>query len=506
MRYIAIFLTLISIFAIHAQTAPPNGMLYQAIARDAAGNLAVRRTIYVQTTVLKTSATGTVMYSDEHKVNSNADAMFTVIVGQGKFLTGAYSKLTDIPWGNDKYFFNLKICVAPTLPGTGWKPSYTDMGTTQFWSVPYSMFSGKSADSLTLTINGTGRRIRLGNYRPIFFSVADNDSVATNEIQTLSRTGGRLMLSLNGGMVTLPDSSATNELQTITRNGGRISLSLNGGTITLPDSSATNELQTISKTGSTVTLSQGGGSFTDDDKQTLSVSGAGSTKTLSISNGNSVQINVNDGDTSSNNEIQSLSRNGGRINLSLGGGTVTLPDSSAWNEIQRLTITNSKGTIILNNGGGTIRLADSSSTNELQTISKTGSTVTLSQGGGSFTDDDKQTLSISGTGATKTLSISSGNSIQFNVGDGDTSATNEIQLLSISSGKGRILLSDGGNIELSDSSSLNELQSITRTGGRIILDQNGGVVTLPDSSATNELQTLSQTGNTITLSLSLIHI
>ena len=143
-----LFFFILGVISLQAQTAPPNGMIYQAVARDGSGNLAVRRTIYVQTTVLKGSATGTVMYADEHKVNSNADAMFTVIVGQGTYLSGAFKKLTDIPWDKDKYFFNLKICVAPTLPGTGWKPSYTDMGTTQFWSVPYALFSGKSADSL----------------------------------------------------------------------------------------------------------------------------------------------------------------------------------------------------------------------------------------------------------------------------------------------------------------------------------------------------------------------
>jgi hypothetical protein len=44
------------------------------------------------------------------------------------------------------------------------------------------------------------------------------------------------------------------------------------------------------------------------------------------------------------------------------------------------------------------------------------------------------------------------------------------------------------------------LQTISRNGGRIVLNQNGGSIALPDSSATNEIQTLSKTGNTISLS------
>jgi hypothetical protein len=132
MNYLKNFLLILSGFYFNysiAQTSTPNGMVYQAVARDGSGNLATKRTIYIQTTVLKGTATGTVMYSDEHKVISNADAMFTIIVGQGKYLSGSHSKLTDIPWDKDKYFFNLKICVAPSLPKWGWTPSYTDMGT-----------------------------------------------------------------------------------------------------------------------------------------------------------------------------------------------------------------------------------------------------------------------------------------------------------------------------------------------------------------------------------------
>jgi hypothetical protein len=293
------------VVSLQAQTAPPNGMIYQAVARDGSGNLAVRRTIYVQTTILKATATGTVMYADEHKVNSNADAMFTVIVGQGTYLSGTFKKLTDIPWDKDKYFFNLKICVAPSIPGTGWKKKFVDIGTTQFWTVPYAMQAGKSSDSLQLIINGNQRQIKLGNYSPVYFTVADGDTLSSNELQTISLNGGRLILSQNGGLLNLPDSSAVNELQNIIRVGGKITLSQGGGSFVLPDSL-------------------------------------------------------------SNNEIQTITRTGGRISLDLGGGQITLPDSSSTNEIQSLKL---KGdSLLLSNsngvdlypvlGAGTVKMKD----------------------------------------------------------------------------------------------------------------------------------------------------
>jgi hypothetical protein len=46
------------------------------------------------------------------------------------------------------------------------------------------------------------------------------------------------------------------------------------------------------------------------------------------------------------------------------------------------------------------------------------------------------------------------------------------------------------------------LQKISRTGGRLILDQNGGTIALPDSSSTNEIQTLSISSGKGRISLS----
>ncbi|MFN9115070.1 MAG: hypothetical protein ACK5XN_33835, partial [Bacteroidota bacterium] len=54
-------------------------------------------------------------------------------------------------------------------------------------------------------------------------------------------------------------SSSTNELQTINLNGGRISLSPNGGVVSLPDSSSTNELQTLILRSDSLLISKGNG-------------------------------------------------------------------------------------------------------------------------------------------------------------------------------------------------------------------------------------------------------
>ena len=485
------------------QNAPPNGFLYQAVVRDANGNLAANRTIYIQIAIKKTTATGTTVYADNYVVQSNADAMFSIVIGQGTNKTGTYSNLLSIPWGSDKFFFNLKLCVAPTLPGTGFTPSYRDMGTTQMWSVPYAMFANKaqsSMDSLTLTSNGNTRKLKLGNYTPIYFNVADQDSSKTNEIQTISRNGGRLLLNLNGGVISLPDSSALNELQTISRTGGRITLNQGGGTISLPDSSATNELQTISKTANTITLSNGGSSVIDSDNQNLLITaGKG---TIQIAGGNNIKL----ADSSAVNELQnlSLSSSGSNRSISISNGNniivnVNDADSSVSNELQTINQSPNKGTVVLSKNGGSIVLPDSSATNEIQTISKTGNTVTLSNGGGNITVTDNQTLSASGAGSTKTISISGGNSVNINVNDGDTSMLNEIQSISQSPNKGTVVLSkNGGSIVLPDSSATNEIQTISKTGNTVSLSNGGGSINLTD--ADNQALSITNSKGTIQIS------
>ena len=142
-------------------------------------------------------------------------------------------------------------------------------------------------------------------------NVDDADASATNELQSISKSGNTVTLSNGGGSFTDEmddaDSDPNNELQTITKSGNVVSLSDMGGSFTDEvddaDADPTNGLQTLSKLGNTVTMSNGGGSFTDE---------------------------VDDADDDPNNEIQKLVNSGGNLSLSLSGVFVPLSDISPW--------------------------------------------------------------------------------------------------------------------------------------------------------------------------------
>ncbi|MEI7589455.1 MAG: hypothetical protein WCJ68_08155, partial [Chitinophagia bacterium] len=134
----------------------PNGILFQAVAKDASGNAAASRTIYATVDIHQKTASGLSVYTETHQVMSNDDGIFTLIVGNGVRTAGA-ANFDNLSWRSEIYFINLKIAIAPSLPTPGWDLSkeYVDMGTSQIWAVPYafSAFKAVIADSAT-TIAG----------------------------------------------------------------------------------------------------------------------------------------------------------------------------------------------------------------------------------------------------------------------------------------------------------------------------------------------------------------
>ena len=81
----------------HSQNANP-GIFFQAIARDNYSNPAKDRTIYVESSIIQSSATGTKVLTELHKTTTDGSGVFSISVGNGTRLSGSASKLSDIEW------------------------------------------------------------------------------------------------------------------------------------------------------------------------------------------------------------------------------------------------------------------------------------------------------------------------------------------------------------------------------------------------------------------------
>ncbi|MBR9833425.1 hypothetical protein GYB57_14865, partial [bacterium] len=211
--------------------------------------------------------------------------------------------------------------------------------------------------------------------------------------------------------------------------------------------------------------------FTDSDNQTLSITATGGT--ISILDGNKIVIP----DSSATNELQNLSINGANDSLLLSDGSgVRLSDiTSGITDSQQLKISADGDTLYLDNSAS-VYLPDSSNTNELQTLSLMSGNVELINADGtvassvSLDDNDadpgNELQAISKSGSTVTLSNGGGTFVDsaltstqvlgFVAADGyiktevDGSVTNELQDLSINGANDSLLLSSGTGVRLSD--------------------------------------------------------
>lgn len=112
-----------------------NGIFFQAVARDNYANPAKDRKIYVQSSIIQSTPTGTKVLIEEHQANTDATGVFSISLGNGARVGGTASSLTSIDWSKGPYYLNLKLAITPIGGNSNWDytKEWVDMGTTSFW-------------------------------------------------------------------------------------------------------------------------------------------------------------------------------------------------------------------------------------------------------------------------------------------------------------------------------------------------------------------------------------
>jgi hypothetical protein len=123
------------------------GIFFQAIARDNYTNPAKDRKIYVQTNIIQSSPTGTIVLIEEHKTNTDAYGIFSIMVGNGERVGGTVTGLSTIDWSKGPYYLNINIAITPVSVGDIWdyRKEWVNLGTTIFGTVPFALFSANTA-------------------------------------------------------------------------------------------------------------------------------------------------------------------------------------------------------------------------------------------------------------------------------------------------------------------------------------------------------------------------
>ena len=122
----------------------PQNLNYQAIVRDASGQVLGSTAVSYRFSIIKGTPSGTAVYVEKHGATTSQLGLVTLAIGNGTDKTGDF---TSIDWGADKYFLRVEIDASG---GT----NYVEMGVTQLLSVPYALHA-KTAETAIDAVNKT---------------------------------------------------------------------------------------------------------------------------------------------------------------------------------------------------------------------------------------------------------------------------------------------------------------------------------------------------------------
>ncbi len=297
---IIVLVTYLFFGALSAQETQKNFINYQGVARNATNEIMAGEDMTIGIALKFGAANSTVLYEENHSITTDANGVFSLLIGNGSATQGNYNNL---PWGSAATFVSVSM-------------NGNEVGTTEMMAVPYAISSGNADDQSAAEVaydNSVSRLSATTAQEAIDELISggrvDADPDPTNEIQTLSFDAALNKISLtDGGEITIPsggtdaDADPENELQLLSFDSATNALSLSdGNTVTIPsggtdaDADPTNELQDISLAGTALTIS--GGSTIDlapivppggTDNQELTFNTA--TKVLAIEDGNTVDL------------------------------------------------------------------------------------------------------------------------------------------------------------------------------------------------------------------------
>jgi hypothetical protein len=144
-----ILLLFVSFFAFSQNS----GINFQGVGRNSTGAVLASQKISLRFSVVQGSETGTVEYVESKEVTTNAQGIFSVVIGDGTQISKT-GNFTDINWKINPKFLRVEMD-----PAGG--SSFAAMGTTRLQSVPFAYYAnGVNADNvdgiLSASKGGTG--------------------------------------------------------------------------------------------------------------------------------------------------------------------------------------------------------------------------------------------------------------------------------------------------------------------------------------------------------------
>ena len=192
---------LIVVCSLSTNAQAPNSFKYQAIARNASGEVMADEQLNITIKIIEGSIDGPAIYMETHTDTSNAFGLFSIDIGSGN----TANDFGSIDWANNSYFFEVSV-------------NGQFMGINQLLSVPYALhantaneedpvFGSSVAKDITSEDVSNWNDANLwGNHAEAGYisDPDDADADPANEIQIISISNDTIYLS-DGGFVKLPE-------------------------------------------------------------------------------------------------------------------------------------------------------------------------------------------------------------------------------------------------------------------------------------------------------------
>jgi len=142
--FTTLFITFLALAAI-AQSVP-QGMKYQAVARDHQGQILADQEINLRIDLVLDGKAKDKVYTETHQVTTNELGLFAITIGQGRQISGDF---TEVPWSENEIWMQIG------LDESG-KGQYETISSSRLLAVPYAFHAG-SAEKLAGSEEGGTR-------------------------------------------------------------------------------------------------------------------------------------------------------------------------------------------------------------------------------------------------------------------------------------------------------------------------------------------------------------
>ncbi|MBS4013790.1 MAG: hypothetical protein KGZ97_08520 [Bacteroidetes bacterium] len=176
MKKLIFTLCILLVTVVTVVSQSPLGFNYQAVIRNAAGEIIANQEVGIEISILQGSVSGTVVYSEDFFPETNDFGLINLIIGSGAAKVGSFA---GINWSTANYFIKIAVDING---GT----SFVEMGTTQLLSVPFANYAFSTAQvssawEETEDAVSTSKKVGIGTETPTAMLEVKSDGTKDDE-------------------------------------------------------------------------------------------------------------------------------------------------------------------------------------------------------------------------------------------------------------------------------------------------------------------------------------